>query len=98
MEQRGRYETLENGATLFTDTMGDLDYIVMQKDGVSIHVYMGKDTGGGANCEVNIYDNLNLKIYGSRKANPRIVLTGDEFPCRLEMKEMPYVIVREEQS
>ena len=98
MERRGRYETLENGATLLTDTMGDMDYIVMQKDGNSIHIYMGDDTGEGAKCDVVIYDNLHLKIYGWRKDRPRIVLEGDEFPCILEMKDTNNIIIFQEKQ
>ena len=98
MEQKGRYEKLPNGATLFTDTMGELDYVVMQKDGNSIHIYMGDDTGEGANCDVVIYDNLKLKIYGWRKNRPRIVLEGDEFPCLLEMKDTQNIIIIEEEQ
>ena len=93
LEVRKHYK-LPNGATIFvtswnwTDKEGkDLveDGIIYQPgDGNSIHVNSG-DTESGANVQVCFYDNLNVEVWGQRKANPKYIIKGDEWPCEVAL-------------
>jgi len=93
MEKKGRYEKLKNGNTLYTDTMGDTDFVVMQGGGNSIHIYIGGELDNNADVDVCLYDNIHIEIHGKRKQSPTLVVRGGEFPCTLVLAEMDNVAV-----
>ncbi len=75
----------------------DHNSIIIQTMAGSIHVY-DKDASESGEVEVHYYDHFSMKIKGTHKHRPTVIIDSDEYPTRLKIEETESKWIRMEEK